>query len=184
MAANVVNVSFSKVQGKEVKKQMHRVEQFCSSIANDVKEGNFSVVRKLAASLNVDMYNTEKFVGSNKTAWQLEKLAEAEANLQGYTTEEEIKSSKEFALLSSKNKMFGYCRNFLPCYILQTAEQQEAAKQAAAVAAAAAVEAKKAAIIADAAKKAAAEAAKAATTEAGVASIKEKEQPQMNPSMY
>lgn len=168
MAANVVNVSFSKVQGKEVKKSMHRVEQFCSSIANDVKEGNFAIVRKLAASLSVDMYNTEKFVGSNKTAWQIEKLLEAERNLQGYTTEEEVRSSKEFSLLSSKNKMFGFCRNFLPCYILQTAEQQQAAKQAAAVAAEKAVAAKKAAIIADAAKKAAAEAAKAATTEAGV----------------
>ena len=169
MAANVVNVSFSRVQGKEVKKKMHRVEQFCSSVANDIKEGNYSIVKSLAASFNLDMYSTEKFVGNNKTAWQLEKLAEAEANLQGYTTEEEIKSSKEFALLSSKNKMYGYCRNFLPCYILQTAEQQQAAKQAAEVAAAAEVEAKKAAVLADAAKKAASEAAKAATTEAGVA---------------
>lgn len=169
MAANVANVSFSKVQGKEVKKSMHRVEQFCSSVANDVKEGNYAIVRKLAASLSVDMYNTEKFIGSNKTAWQIEKLAEAERNLQGYTTEEDVRSSKEFALLSSKNKMYGYCRNFLPCYILQTADQQQAAKQAAEVAAAAAVAAKKAAILADAAKKAASEAAKAATTEAGVA---------------
>lgn len=164
------NLSFSKQQGKQEKIRLHHVNEFTALVADatkaEVERNEFIRVKKLAASMQLDAYNTEKFVGSgSKKEWIAQKLAEAERNLQGYNTNEEVLQSKEYALLSSKNKMFEACRNFLACKWVQTEEAAKAAKEAAAKAKEAKQAAKQAKAEADAAKEAAAEAAKNATTE-------------------
>lgn len=163
------NLSFSKQQGKQERIRLHHVNEFTASIADatkaEVERNDFLRVRKLAASMQLDAYNTEKFIGSgSKKVWMQEKLQEAERNLQGYSTKEEVLQSKEYSLLSSKNKMFEACRNYLACQWVQTEEAAAAAKEAAAKAAEAKQEAKKAAKDAEAAAEEAKEAAKDATT--------------------
>ena len=166
--------SFSRVQGKEELRRMHTIKEFTSLIANDVKGGNLEQVKKLAASAMLDNCNVEKFLGGDKNAWYKEKLAQAERNLQ-FADEAAIKESKEYSLLSSKNKMFEVCRNYLPCIIKQTADQADATKAAVSAYNEAKAAAKQAAADAEAAAQEAAKAAKEATTEAKVL-IKEQKQ--------